>query len=119
MLLILVRVMKISVVGGGYASLVEKPMPEEAPSNLGAIGRYVLTPDIFDILKETRPGHGREIQLIDALRRLDGPIGLATKCRGYDIGDKLGWMKSSIELCLEREEFAEDIRAFLGTLNCI
>ena len=63
-------------------------------------------------------GHGDEIQLTDALRRLDRTIGLVTKCRRYDIGDKLGWMKSSIELCLEREEFAEELRAFLNTLNC-
>ena len=98
--------------------IIEKPKPENAPSNLGAIGRYVLTPDIFDLLKDTKPGHGDEIQLTDALRKLNRPIGLVTKCRRYDIGDKLGWMKSSVELCLEREEFAEELRAFLNTLNC-
>ena len=96
--------------------IVEKPKPEDAPSNLGAIGRYLLTPDIFDLLKETKPGHGGEIQLTDALRKLDRPIGLATKCRRYDIGDKLGWIKSSIELCLEREEFSGEIWAFLKEL---
>jgi UTP--glucose-1-phosphate uridylyltransferase len=96
--------------------IVEKPKPENAPSNLGAIGRYVLTPDIFGLLKDTYPGHGGEIQLTDALRRLDGPIGLATKCRRYDIGDKLGWMKSNIELSIERDEFSVELRAFLKTL---
>lgn len=100
------------------SDIIEKPKPEKAPSNLGAIGRYVLTPDIFDILKETKAGHGDEIQLTDALRRLDRTIGLVTKCRRYDIGDKLGWMKSSIELCLEREEFSKELRAFLKTLIC-
>ena len=103
---------------GIYAikDLVEKPRPEEAPSNLGAIGRYLLTPDIFDILKDTEPGHGGEIQLSDALRHLRDPIGLETKCRRYDVGDKLGWMKSSIELALDREEFSGELRAFLKNL---
>jgi UTP--glucose-1-phosphate uridylyltransferase len=96
--------------------IIEKPNPEDAPSNLGAIGRYVLTPDIFDVLKETDLGHGGELQLTDALRRLNGPIGLETKCRRYDIGDKLGWMKSNIELTLEREEFSEELKAFLKNL---
>ncbi|MCX6668660.1 MAG: UTP--glucose-1-phosphate uridylyltransferase GalU [Methanothrix sp.] len=96
--------------------IVEKPKPEDAPSNLGAIGRYVLTPEIFALLRDTKPGHGGEVQLTDALRRLDRPIGLATKCRRYDIGDKLGWMKSSIELALEREEFSGELKAFLKTL---
>jgi UTP--glucose-1-phosphate uridylyltransferase len=97
-------------------NIVEKPKPENAPSNLGAIGRYVLTPDIFGLLKDTLPGHGNEVQLTDALRRLNGPIGLVAKCRRYDIGDKLGWMKSNIELSLEREEFSGDLKAFLKTL---
>ncbi|OPY52218.1 MAG: UTP--glucose-1-phosphate uridylyltransferase AglF [Methanosaeta sp. PtaU1.Bin112] len=104
--------------GGAYRiqDIVEKPKPENAPSNLGAIGRYVLTPDIFGLLKDTPPGHGNEVQLTDALRRLNGPIGLVTKCRRYDIGDKLGWMKSNIELSLEREEFSGDLKAFLKIL---
>lgn len=93
--------------------IVEKPAPEHAPSNLGAIGRYILTPDIFPLLHEAAPGVGGEIQLTDALRKLSNPVGLVTNCRRYDIGDKLGWMKSSIELTLEREEFARDLRPFL------
>ncbi|ABS56281.1 UTP-glucose-1-phosphate uridylyltransferase GalU [Methanoregula boonei 6A8] len=96
--------------------IVEKPAPEHAPSNLGAIGRYVLTPEIFFLLADATPGVGGEIQLTDALRRLDRPLGLVTNCRRYDIGDKLGWMKSSIELTLEREEFAGEIRPFLSKL---
>jgi UTP--glucose-1-phosphate uridylyltransferase len=89
---------------------------EDAPSNLGAIGRYVLTSEIFDILKDTRPGHGGEVQLTDALKQLNRPIGLATKCRRYDIGDKLGWMKSSIEMALERDEFSGELKTFLKIL---
>jgi UTP--glucose-1-phosphate uridylyltransferase len=98
--------------------IVEKPAPDKAPSNLGAIGRYILTPEIFQLLHKVRPGVGGEIQLTDALGSLDEPVGLVTNCRRYDIGDKLGWMKSSIELTLEREEFALEMRSFLtGLLN--
>jgi UTP--glucose-1-phosphate uridylyltransferase len=96
--------------------IIEKPHIDQAPSNLGAIGRYILAPEIFDILKDTRPGHGGEVQLTDALRQLTKPIGLITKCRRYDIGDKLGWMKSSIELAMERGEFADELKAFMKTL---
>jgi UTP--glucose-1-phosphate uridylyltransferase len=97
--------------------IVEKPALEDAPSNLGAIGRYILTPEIFSLLKETQSGRGGELQLTDALRRLKEPIGLLTRCKRYDIGDKLGWMKSSIELALEREEFSRELRAFLRALQ--
>jgi UTP--glucose-1-phosphate uridylyltransferase len=100
----------------GIQDIVEKPSPENAPSNLGAIGRYILTPEIFPLLKETPPGHGGEVQLTDALRRLRDPIGLVTDCRRFDIGDKIGWMKSSIELTLQREEFADEMRSFLASL---
>jgi len=103
---------------GVYAirDIVEKPSPDTAPSNLGAIGRYILTPDIFSYLRDVKPGYGSEIQLTDALRRFHEPLGLVTNCRRYDIGDKLGWMKSSIELTLDREEFATDMRKFLHEL---
>ena len=96
--------------------IVEKPSPKKTPSNLGAIGRYILTPEIFPLLHEGTPGVNGEIQLTDALRKLDQPLGLITNCRRYDIGDKLGWMKSSIELTLEREEFADELKPFLSRL---
>ena len=96
--------------------IVEKPSREKAPSDLGAIGRYILTPDIFDILKDVEPGHGGEIQLTDAIRRLNGSIGLVTRCKRYDIGDKLGWMKSSIEMTMARVEFADELRDFMKAL---
>jgi UTP--glucose-1-phosphate uridylyltransferase len=96
--------------------IVEKPSPQNAPSNLGAIGRYILTPEIFSFLRDVKPGYGGEIQLTDALRRFHEPLGLVTNCRRYDIGDKLGWMKSSIELTLDREDFATDMRKFLNEL---
>ena len=96
--------------------IIEKPKPADAPSNLGAIGRYILTPEIFRLLHEILPGYGGEIQLTDALRKLNKTLGLVTNCRRYDIGDKIGWMKSSIELTLEREEFAKELRPFLSHL---
>ena len=96
--------------------IIEKPSVDQAPSNLGAIGRYILTPDIFDILKQVEPGYNDEIQLTDALRQLEEPIGLVTQCRRYDIGDKIGLLKTIIELSLEREEFREELTGFIWQL---
>jgi len=96
--------------------IIEKPSVDQAPSNLGAIGRYVLTPDIFEILKQVKPGYNDEIQLTDALRQLEEPIGLVTQCRRYDIGDKIGLLKTIIELSLEREEFREELTGFIWQL---
>ena len=66
----------------------EKTNPENAPSNLGAIGRYLLEPEIFDRLREITPGKKGELQLTDALQLLDRPYGLVAECKRYDIGDK-------------------------------
>lgn len=96
--------------------IVEKPSPQEAPSDLGAIGRYILMPEIFDILRAIKPGYGGEIQLTDALRFCGDSIGLVTRCRRYDIGDKISWMKSSLELALARDEFAEELRTFMKSI---
>ncbi|ABK14863.1 UTP--glucose-1-phosphate uridylyltransferase GalU [Methanothrix thermoacetophila] len=96
--------------------IVEKPSPEVAPSDLGAIGRYILMPEIFDILRTIKPGHGGEIQLTDALKCCGDAIGLVTRCRRYDIGDKISWMKSSLELALARDEFADELRRFMKSL---
>ena len=90
--------------------IVEKPAPEDAPSNLGAIGRYLLTSDIFDLLKKTSPGKKGEIQLTDALRCLDTSLGVITDCVRYDIGDKPGWMTSNLELTLKHPTFGRIIR---------
>lgn len=96
--------------------IVEKPSPNNAPSDIGAIGRYILTQDIFETLRDIKPGYGNEIQLTDALRQLNGLLGLVTNCKRYDIGDKLGWMKSNMEMAMGREEFADELRAFMKTL---
>jgi UTP--glucose-1-phosphate uridylyltransferase len=97
-------------------NIVEKPNPDEVSSNLGAIGRYILTTEIFDHLKNCSLGHGEEIQLTDALQKVKDRIGLITDCKRYDIGDKLGWMKSSIELTLQREEFSQELREYLNNI---
>jgi UTP--glucose-1-phosphate uridylyltransferase len=98
--------------------IIEKPPVNEAPSNLGAIGCYLFTPDIFSMLKETKPGRGGEVQLTDAIRKQKGSIGLVTNCKRYDIGDKLGWMKAFFELALQRDEFRDDLMAILREDVC-
>jgi UTP--glucose-1-phosphate uridylyltransferase len=99
--------------------LVEKPKASEAPSNLAIIGRYVLTPDIFESIESVEPGAGGEIQLTDALRRLlrSRPI-YAYKFDGkrYDAGDKLGFLKATVEFALRRHDLGGPFREYLKTL---
>ena len=100
--------------------LVEKPKPEEAPSNLGITGRYLLPPEIFDCLERTPPGRGGEIQLTDALRLLAQEKGLWAyifEGTSYDAGDKLGFLKANVELALKNAELGEGFRAYLKTLK--
>jgi UTP--glucose-1-phosphate uridylyltransferase len=100
--------------------LVEKPKPENAPSNLAITGRYVLPPEIFDCLERTKPGAGNEIQLTDALRILAREHGLwAYIYEGvsYDAGDKLGFLKATVEIALENPEFGAAFRGYLKTLK--
>lgn len=96
--------------------LVEKPKRSEAPSNLGILGRYVLTPEIFDCIKETNPGYGGEIQLTDALkilRKNQTIYGYEFYGKRYDLGNKMDWLKTTVEVALMREEFREELLAFL------
>jgi UTP--glucose-1-phosphate uridylyltransferase len=100
--------------------LVEKPKPEDAPSNLGITGRYVLPPAIFDCLARTKPGAGNEIQLTDAMRILAQEQGLWAYIydgASYDAGDKLGFLKATVELALLNEELGPDFRAYLKSLK--
>src|SRR5258706_5274705 len=100
--------------------LVEKPKPKDAPSNLAITGRYVLPPAIFDCLERTKPGAGNEIQLTDALRILAKEQGLwAYIYEGisYDAGDKLGFLKATVEIALQNPEFGATFRAYLKTLK--
>ena len=102
------------------SDMVEKPKVEEAPSNLAIIGRYILTPEIFDALEETGKGSGGEIQLTDGLRRLlSRQRILAYKFRGkrHDAGDKLGFLQATIEFALQNEELGPPFRAYLKSLD--
>ena len=103
--------------------LVEKPAPGEAPSNHVVIGRYVLDPAVFDVLRTTEPGRGGEIQLTDALRCLaqdetiGGPVhGVVFKGRRYDTGDRGDYLRAIVRLACEREDLGPDFRAWLKEL---
>jgi UTP--glucose-1-phosphate uridylyltransferase len=98
------------------SDMVEKPPPEKAPSDLAIIGRYLLPPEIFDILEETRPEVGGEIQLTSALKTLRSrrPIdGYLFEGRRYDAGDKLGFLKATVEFALKREDLGGPFRDYL------
>ncbi|WP_416417115.1 UTP--glucose-1-phosphate uridylyltransferase GalU [Paenarthrobacter aromaticivorans] len=101
-------------------NLVEKPKAEDAPSNLAIIGRYVLHPAVFEVLENTEPGRGGEIQLTDALQTLAvgegdgaGVYGVVFRGRRYDTGDKLSYLKAVITLASERPEFGEDLKTWM------
>lgn len=100
--------------------LVEKPKPSEAPSNLAIIGRYILTPDIFDCIGKVEPGAGGELQLTDALRlQLQSRPIYAVKFAGkrYDAGDKLGFLQATVELALKHNDLGGAFRAYLKGLD--
>lgn len=99
--------------------LVEKPSPERAPSNLGIVGRYVLTPAVFDALEDTPPGAGGEIQLTDGISRLlakETVLAQVVKDKWYDTGTPLGLLQASVELALEREDLGPQVRGWLRGL---
>jgi len=98
------------------ASIVEKPAPDKAPSNLASIGRYVFEPEIFDILRGQKAGHGGEIQLADAINTLAGQgTILAQHIQGvrYDCGSKLGYLEAIVDTALAHKEYAERFRELL------
>ena len=100
-------------------SIVEKPDPSEAPSNLAVIGRYVLNPEIFACLDRTPPGRGGEIQLTDGIALLmeEQPVyGVVFETGRYDVGNKLDYLKAGIELALERPDLGPPLREFLREL---
>jgi len=101
-------------------SLVEKPKFEDAPSNLAIVGRYVLTPAIFEILNNVDPGSGGELQLTDGLRELlkrEKIYGFTFAGKRHDAGDKLGFLKATVEFALKREDLGKDFREYLKTLK--
>jgi len=100
--------------------LVEKPDKADAPSNLAIIGRYVLRPEVFEILENTPPGKGGEIQLTDALQTLaadetlaGGVYGVVFRGRRYDTGDRLDYIKAIVQLAVDREDLGPDLRPWL------
>lgn len=99
--------------------LVEKPTAEDAPSNYAVIGRYVLAPNVFDILERTEPGKGGEIQLTDALQELaadpNGPgvRGVVFRGRRYDTGDRVDYIKAIVQLASDREDLGPELRPWL------
>jgi UTP--glucose-1-phosphate uridylyltransferase len=99
--------------------IVEKPKPEDAPSNLAVMGRYVFTPEIFDALELVQPGAGGELQLTDAigiLLREQTVYGYTFEAGRYDIGKKIDYLRATVELALEREDLGPEFRAFLAEL---
>jgi len=118
------KVSRYGIVGGTPISnkllqlneMVEKPAADKAPSTLAVAGRYILTPDIFPILEKTPRGKGNEIQLTDALRILlkhHGIMAQVIEGKRHDLGDKLDFLKTTIEFALKRDEFAKPLREFL------
>ena len=101
-------------------NLVEKPKEGETNSNTAILGRYIITPRIFDILEHTEPGKGGEIQLTDALQTLMGEEAMYAynfEGRRYDVGDKLGFLQATVEYALKREELKDDFREYLKSLD--
>ncbi|MDP9343931.1 MAG: UTP--glucose-1-phosphate uridylyltransferase GalU [Actinomycetota bacterium] len=100
-------------------SIVEKPNREDAPSTLAAIGRYVLTPEIFDALRRTEPGVGGEIQLTDAINILaqeQAVYAYVFEGGRYDIGNKVDWLKATVEIAIDRPDVGPEFRKFLADL---
>lgn len=96
--------------------LVEKPKVEEAPSNVAILGRYIITPEIFDILEQTKPGKGNEIQLTDGLKTLMANQSMHAyifEGRRFDVGDKLGFLEATVEFALKRDDLQDRFKNFL------
>jgi len=101
-------------------SLVEKPRPEEAPSNLAVIGRYILTPTVFETLSDIKAGAGGELQLTDGLKQLlkkEKIYGYVFDGKRHDTGDKLGFLKATVEFALKRPDLSGPLRKYLKSLD--
>ena len=118
---------KYGIVGGLHIedrvykvkNLIEKPAVEEAPSNVAILGRYIITPKIFEILENTKPGKGNEIQLTDALLELikhEAMYAYDFEGRRYDVGDKLGFLQATVEYALRKEELRDGFIEYLQTI---
>ncbi|MCI6172193.1 MAG: UTP--glucose-1-phosphate uridylyltransferase GalU [Selenomonas bovis] len=101
------------------SDMIEKPSLAEAPSHFAVLGRYIIKPEIFAILENTKPGKGGEVQLTDALKvlaKLDNVYAYAFEGKRYDLGDKLGFLKATVEFALRREDLGPAFRAYLRQL---
>lgn len=101
-------------------SFVEKPDPADAPSDLAIIGRYIFTPEIFDVLAKTKPGKGNEIQLtdaIDTLNKTQRVFAHEFKGKRYDVGNKFGWIQTNIEYGLTHPQVKDDLRQYLKEIG--
>jgi UTP--glucose-1-phosphate uridylyltransferase len=101
-------------------NMVEKPRPQEAPSNLAIIGRYILTPAVFGTLSQIQAGAGGELQLTDGMRLLlkkEKMYAYVYEGKRHDTGDKLGFLKATVEFALKREDLGEPFRQYLKSLN--
>ena len=101
-------------------SIVEKPQPADAPSTLAVVGRYILTPKIFDCLEKVKPGKGGEIQLTDGIADLmqyENILAYRFAGKRYDCGSKLGFMKANVEFALKHPEISQDFSAYLNSLK--
>ena len=118
---------KYGIVGGLHIedrvykvkNLIEKPAVEEAPSNVAILGRYIITPKIFEILENTKPGKGNEIQLTDALLELikhEAMYAYDFEGRRYDVGDKLGFIQATVEYALRKEELRDGFIEYLNSI---
>ena len=100
--------------------IVEKPKPAEAPSNLAVVGRYILTPAIFDLIRSTGTGAGGEIQLTDAIAKLlqqENVLAHAFTGKRYDCGSKLGYLKATVEYAFKHDELSGDFKTYLSAIN--
>jgi UTP--glucose-1-phosphate uridylyltransferase len=100
-------------------NLVEKPAVDKAPSNVAILGRYIITPEIFEILENTKPGAGGEIQLTDALKELatrQAMYAYVFEGRRYDVGNRLGFLEATVEFALKRDDLRDDFRKYLENL---
>ena len=98
---------------------MEKPSVGEAPSNVAILGRYIITPKIFEILEKTAPGKGNEIQLTDALLKLieeEAMYAYDFEGRRYDVGDKLGFLQATVEYALRKKELRDGFVEYLQTI---
>ncbi|WP_288201516.1 UTP--glucose-1-phosphate uridylyltransferase GalU [uncultured Megasphaera sp.] len=101
-------------------NMIEKPSIEEAPSRIAVLGRYIITPDIFEILRRTEPGKGGEVQLTDALQTMASREAVYAYCftgKRYDVGDKLGFLKATVEYALRRPDLGQEFRDYLKSLS--